>query len=210
MLATINKFNNAVLRSEYVKSLAEALSVKEEALLQELNKIKVVSPGGPFHKTAEPKKTININPTEKLLIKMMIEQEGIIDQIRQKLTPADFQDEVVCKIVSVMFDFAEQGKSIDTNALINHLGDEYVSQVICESAFMPDIPEQRIQEVVSDCMQRLKKERAKSKRQDLHEQIRVAQHLGDEEKLRLLMQEFHFLTKKTPSVPSPVKDHSMI
>ncbi len=198
MLVTINKFNNAVLRSEYVKSLAETLNVKEEALLQELNKIKAVLSGAFSHKAVELKKTININPTEKLLIKMMLEEADLIKHVRQKLLPADFQDEVTCKIVSVMFNLAEQGKTIDANALINHLGDEYVSQVICESAFMPDIPEQRKQEVVDDCMQRLKKEKAKLKRQDLHEQIRLAQHLGDEEKLRLLMQEFHLLTKKNP------------
>ncbi len=210
MLATINKFNNAVLRSEYVKSLAEALKVKEEALLQELNKIKPVLPAAHVHKAAGPKKTINMNPTEKLLIKMMMEEAGIVNQIRQELAPADFQDEVACKIVSVMFDLDAQGKTIDANSLINHLGDEYISQVICESAFMPDIAEQRVQEVVFDCVQRLKKEKAKLKREYLHEQIRLAQHSGDEEKLRLLMQEFHHLTKKIPPVSSPVADASMI
>ncbi len=198
MLVTINKFNNAVLRSEYVKKLAETLNVKEDALLQELNKMKPVLSGVSLKKTAEPKKAVNINPTEKLLIKLMLEEPELINRIKENLAPADFQDEITFKIVSTMFRLAEEGKIIDTRVLINHLGDESISRVICESAFMPDISQQQKEEVIDDCMRRLKNERAKVKRQHLHEQIKLAQHSGDEEKLQLLMREFHLLTRKSP------------
>ena len=40
MLSTIHKFKNAVLKSEYIKKLAQDLNLEEEPLLQELKKIK--------------------------------------------------------------------------------------------------------------------------------------------------------------------------
>ena len=42
----------------------------------------------------------------------------------------------------------------------------------------------------------LKLERMKLEQQKLHEEIKAAQHIGDEERLERLTQEFHCLLKK--------------
>lgn len=91
----------------------------------------------------------------------------------------------------------EQGKNIEPNKLISHLDDEGISQFICESAFLPQVSEQNKERVVDDCIQRLKKEKLKLKKQQLHEEIKSAQDLKDEERLHRLMREFHHLTKKS-------------
>jgi uncharacterized protein YpiB (UPF0302 family) len=95
-----------------------------------------------------------------------------------------------------MFDLVSQGKNIEPSSLVSYLGDEGISQLICESVFLPDVSSQNKDKVVSDCIQRIKKERTKLKRENLHEQIKSAQHLGDEEKLHQLIREFHQLIKK--------------
>jgi replicative DNA helicase len=142
------------------------------------------------------KQAIFINPTEKLLIRLMLEENSLITDIRQDLEPADFQDEIASRIVSVMFDLAGQGRNVEPRTLINHLGEEDVSRVVCESVFIDDLSSENRQKLVQDCIQRIKNDKLKIRRLDLHEQIKTAQHLGDEEKLQHLMQEFHNLIKK--------------
>jgi replicative DNA helicase len=141
-------------------------------------------------------KNLNINPTEKLLIKLMLEETELIESIKERLEPADFQDERVSKIVSIMFDLIEQGKSIEPRNLINHLPEIDISQIICESTFLPEVSSQDKEKVVDDCIQRLKNERLKLKKQRLHDQIKQAQHLGDEESLQRLAREFQYLINK--------------
>jgi DNA primase len=195
MLITVNKFNNAVLKSEYIKRLSEELDVKESDLLEELRKIKNDVPRPQINKTKE-KKEIKINPTEKLLIQLMLEEASLVEYIRQRFEPADFQDEITSKIVSTMFELSGQGKTIDLRAIMNCHENEDISQIICESAFMPEIPSQDKEKIADECIERLKHEKMKLKRQYLHDQIKLAQHTGDEEKVNSLMQEFHLLIKK--------------
>lgn len=195
MLSTINKFNNAVLKSEYVKRLSEELNVKEEALLQELGKIKPDRPYVDFNPPQGLKAT-NINLTEKLLVKLMLEEVDFINRVRETLEPADFQDERISRIVSIMFDLIEQGKVVEPHKLINHFGAEDISQVICESTFLPEVSGGDKERILDDCIRRLKSERLKFRRQQLHDQIKTAQALGEEEKLNRLVQQFHELIKK--------------
>jgi len=194
MLPTINRFKNAILKSSYLKRLSEELNVSEEALLLELKKIKAYPP---YFGTEEPSKklTLNINATEKLLIKLMLEEKELINQIRENLEPADFQDERVAKIVSVMFELINQGKSIEPPSLINYLEDNEAMEIICELAFI-EAPSEDKEKIVLDCIQRIKKERLRLKRQQLHEEIKHAQYLGDESRVKQLLEEFHHLTKK--------------
>jgi DNA primase len=197
MLETVNKFKNAVLKSEYIKKLAQELDIREEALLQEIKKIKDPrSYPDTIIKELPEKKTLGMNPTEKLLIKLMLEEKELIDTIKHQLEPADFRDERASRIVSIMFDLIEQGKTIEANLLTNYFNQEDITQIVCESVFLPEISEHDRESVVNDCIRRLKNEKLKLRRQNLHEQIKTAQTTGDEEKLNKLMQEFHHLIRK--------------
>lgn len=195
MLFTINKFKDAVLKSEYLKCLAEDLNLREDALLQELKKIKVDKPYFGIDQT-RPERVLNINPTERLLIKLMLEETELINRLKDKLTPADFQDERISRIISILFDLIEQGRQIEPRKLINYLEGEDLLQLVCESAFLPYDSQENKEKIVDDCIQRLKNEQLRLKKQNLHEQIKTAQGLGDEERLRRLIQEFHHLMKR--------------
>ena len=191
----IKKVKNAIVRSDYIKKLAEEAQVPEFEVRDEFNKIKETRPYSALDTIVEKKKT-DINPTEKLLVKLMLEESELIHRIHECLTPADFQDERTAKIVSGMFELLEQGKSIEANTLINHVSDDETLACICESAFMPELSTEHKEKVVEDCIQRLKNERAKLLRKHLHEEIKTAQYLGDEERLHRLTEEFHRLIKK--------------
>ena len=198
MLETIARFKNAILKSEYLKKLAQELNLREEALLEEIKKVKT-DKGYIEAKAHQPaRKAHNVNPTEKLLMSLMLEESDLISRIRESLGPQDFQDERISRIVAIMFSLVDQGKAVEPQILMNHLGDD-VLELVSESVFLTQnslSSEAHREKVVCDCIQRLKNEKIKSERQRLHEQIKAAQHVGDEALLSRLTEEFHCLIKK--------------
>jgi hypothetical protein len=127
---------------------------------------------------------------------LMLEENSLIARIKENFDPQDFKDERISRIVSVMFNLIDQGKEVKPQSLINHFGDD-VSYLICESDFLPeDMSLEHKERMVDDCLKRLKENKAKVKRARLHEEIKVAQHSGDEAKLNQLIEEFHSLIKK--------------
>ncbi|MDD4953420.1 MAG: DNA primase [Candidatus Omnitrophica bacterium] len=197
VLETIGKFKNLVLVSEYIKKLAQDLDLREEMLLAELKRTKKDKTAVDYERPAPGPSRMKINPAEKLLIKLMLEETSLIHKMRGELEPADFQDERTSKIVSIMFDLIDQGKAVEPSSLMNDFGQEDIYQVICESVFLPDeLSEQNKEKIVNDCVQRLKNDKLKLRRQRLHDQIATAQHSGDQEELRRLTEEFHNLIKQ--------------
>jgi len=195
MLETIAKFKNAVLKSEYLRKLAQELNIREEALLQDLHKVKTEGPNSVAHMTIH-RRVNSVNPTEKLLMSLMLEESSLINRIRDTLDVKDFQDERISRIVSIMFDLVDQGKAVEPQILMNHLGDD-ISELVCESVFLPPAASESHKErVVDNCIQRMKSDRMKLERERLHEQIKAAQALGDNETLKRLTEEFHCLIKK--------------
>ncbi|MFA5286917.1 MAG: DNA primase [Candidatus Omnitrophota bacterium] len=196
MFETINKFKNAILRAEYLKKLSFELNVNEEALLEESKK------GSKDKFRAAPQvnnkmKPLNISPTEKLLMSLMLEESSLINRIKDNFDPQDFKDERISRIVSVMFSLLEQGKEVKPQSLVNYLGDD-ISYLICGSEFLPeDMSLEHKERLVDDCLKRLKKDKAKVKREKLHEEIKVAQQSGEEGTLNRLIEEFHSLIKKS-------------
>ncbi len=195
MLETINKFKNAILKTEYLKKLAQELGIKEEALLEEAKKKKVDK----FHDAPQAnfkKSHLSVNPTEKLLMLLMLEENSLIERIREAIDPRDFKDERISRIVSVMFSLMAEGKEVRPQILMNHLGDD-ISYLVCEPDSLPEgLSLAHKESMAEDCLKKLKGEREKLKREKLHEEIKVAQAAGDEERLNRLIEEFHCLIKK--------------
>ena len=196
MLSTINKFDNAILRAEYTKRLSEEIKIPEHYILEELNKLKPSAAEKALEPSVIARNTPEINPAEKLLIKFMLEEKELIEKIMQELEPADFQDIRTAKVVSVMHDLFTRGKNIAPSVLMNYFSEDDASRLVCESMFMPELLEQEREKALNDCIQRIKVQRLKSRREFLHVQIKSAQTSGDEKRLNSLIQEFHNLIKK--------------
>lgn len=196
MLLTINKFDNAILRGEYIRQLSEEIKISEHYILEELNKLKSPVPIRQAAPEIIAKNKSEINPAEKLLIKFMLEEKELISRIMQELSPSDFQDSRTAKIVSLMHDLILQGKNIEPSVLMNYFSEDDANQLVCETMFMPELLDQEREKAITDCIARIKVERLKSRREHLHVQIKSAQSLGDESKLNRLIQEFHNLIKK--------------
>lgn len=198
MLFLIRKFNNAVMRSAYIKKLAEELRVDENSLWTELKKIKddVAMPGRPNLKQVPAQPLLNSCASERQLIKLMLEEQEVIDHLKEKISPADFQDRTLSQIASRIFELFCQGKKIDASCLINHFADPQMSKVICELAASegPKVVD-RIK-MLNDCVKRIKEDMRKLKQREICEQIKLAQIHKNEFRLRELLTEFKSLVKR--------------
>ncbi|MCK9594429.1 MAG: DNA primase [Candidatus Omnitrophica bacterium] len=198
MLPTINKFANAILRSEYLKKLSLELNVSEDALMKEAGK----ASGASGLRGAEQRPAAGIslqaaNPTEKLLVKFMLEETRIIAQLKEKIEPCDFQDTQISRIVSLMFDFVTAGRELKPNALINHLEDNNLSQLLRETSFyLPEVEYPDKDKVIEECVQRLKKNSLIKKKHRLQQEIKKAETERNENELNNLKEEFNRLIKK--------------
>lgn len=193
LLPTINKFKNDILKSEYIKKLSQELEVDEDALIKELNKF---SPEKKYDLASkQPQRPIEASPTEKLLVKLMLEESELVNRIKDRIMPEDFQDKRMSKIVSTMFELISHGEEVEINRVISSLDDTESSRIICESMFLPTIAADTKEKIVDECIHRLKHKKATLRKEHLHNQIKSAQAAGDAQLLQKLTQDFHCLIK---------------
>lgn len=196
MLSTIKKFTSAVLRSEYIKKLSEDLDLKEDALIQELGKIR--DPGGMARDTlpAALNPQSEINASEKLLIKLMLDDSSILMLVKQQLEPHDFQSRLAVNIVSALFTLADNGKAVEPHKLLSRFEDKLFLQAVCESVLAPQEASGEDKErIAQDCVLRIKAQKLSLKKQRLHQEIKLAQDSGNKEKLETLIKEFDCLIR---------------
>lgn len=194
MLPTISKFSNMVLKSAYLKKLAEALKVDESSLWSELKKVNPVRDYSATSPLRQP--LLAPSAAERLLVKLMLEETGFIAHLREKISPADFQDRSLAQIVSRMFELFCAGKKIDAKCLVNQCADPQAARTICE-LLASDYPQQADRaRILDDCLSRIKEDSRKLKQQELCEQMKSAQVRKDEPLLRELLAEFQYLSKR--------------
>ena len=196
MLPTIARIQNAVLKSGYIKRLADELSIEEEAVKQELKKVRLdyrsrVSADAPAKASSLPRK---IRESEKILVAILIDDNSYVNAVREKLSAEDFQDPVIRTIVEVLFKYAEASKTLTPGKLINHLEDAQAHRFIPELVDSIEAVMDR-QKTVDDCIISIKKDNLKEKQSWLQVQIALAQSKADEDKIRKLILECDNLRK---------------
>ena len=198
MLHTIRKFNNIVMRSAYIKKLAEKLSLDESALLAELKKVKTdtLSISRPNTIPLAMNPFLTSLPTERLLVRLLLEEQELIEALREKITPEDFRDKYLGKIVSKMFELFCNGKKADAKSLLNDFSDPHVSKIICELTACdgPSLADK--DKILHDCIRRMKEDMRKLKQQEICEKMKLAEVQNDEHRLKELLEEFQYLSRK--------------
>ncbi|MDO8747943.1 MAG: DNA primase [Candidatus Omnitrophota bacterium] len=198
MLSLISKFNNTVAKSAYIKKLAEELSLDENSLLLELKKTGNEHNRIP-HKEENPpppKTPVTTSAPERMIVRLILEEQELIEQIKEKLAPGDFQDKNISQIITKMFDLFCSGKKINTNSLINHFTGSHLSKIILEISTCEWPAVSGTQRIIDDCVRRIKESKRKLKQQELCRQLKLAQGPGDELKLNDLLIEFQSLSRE--------------
>lgn len=210
MLPTIAKIPNAVLKSGYIRNLADSLSVEEDAIRQELKKVKLdYYAARPAPDTGTGSKIdasgTKCKQSEKVLVGLLIDDNNYIKIVRESLALEDFRDPVIKNIIEVLFRCSEESKAITAGKLISHLDNSQAHKLIpelvdCVEAIMDK------EKTLADCILKIKQENLKEKLNRLQVEIVLAQNSADEEKITKLISECNILLRSIKTYECKTKE----
>lgn len=194
MLPTISRIENAVLRSNLVKKLAEKLSVDEDSIRQELKKVKPdytmrvysISP-------VEAKK--DSKSAQKMVLAILLEGESFVKKIRESLSPDEFKDSSVRDVIKAVLDLSKEDRSINAVKLMNYFeNNDAATTLISESVHLSETLDNK-ERVLCDCIARIKKDNVKDVLGRLQEAIKMAHDSKDDTLVTKLVTEYTELLK---------------
>src|SRR3989338_8781476 len=154
MIPTINKFENAIIRAEYLRQLSQALSVSQEALFIESqkfvtmmnNQLREIQPKRNIQPVAQPPRRVEWN-----ILKLILEDEQFVSRTKEEVELSDFQDESIRNIISEIYRLFEEGKEINPVSLVNSFSDERVLKIISSLSVEEEAVAQDRNKMHQDC-----------------------------------------------------------
>ena len=131
-----------------------------------------------------------------MILKLILEEKNLIDKFKDTLEMEDFQDERIKGIIALIFDLISQGKEISSNRLINLSKNETTAELIAGLSIPEELQDIDREKTFQDCVRRLKQDRLKLRCQQLSNQIKIAEGVGDRQKINDLINQYNLLIKK--------------
>jgi DNA primase len=195
MLPTIARLNNAVLRFNMVKRLAEKLGVDEESIREELKKVKIDYSERQYLASAAAPARKSSMSAEKMLVALMLEGGIFVDKIRERLAPEEFRDTSVQELVKAIFELKGKGKEITAARMISHMGNSGSAAVLISEAVSLSEALGDKDRALADCIAWLKQENVKDRLRRLQQAIKAAHESKDEAQVAKLVVEYNALVK---------------
>ncbi|MCD6583312.1 MAG: DNA primase [Candidatus Omnitrophica bacterium] len=185
MLRTINRIHREIEKYEYIKKLASLLSVREEVLLLELNRMKEPA----YQKSPlSVKKKMEKSPmpiTEKLLIQFILASKKAAKVIKRNLDVECFSHPLARKIISLLFDNFIGNESLSVNTLLGMIEDKEVTSFISQLLLEDKVS--LTKKLLKDCILKLRQRRIKILKEELRKKIKEAESKRDGEKVKELI-----------------------
>ena len=197
MLPTISKIGHAVERSEYVKKLAECLSIDEEAVSVELAKLRNDRKKG---RAFSVRDTQSLSPlvVERTLLQLILEDGELLERVKNEIELEDFSHSDYRAIVEVILGVG----SSELRKVMSRLQDEKLSRLVAQLLVKP-LPYPEKEEAVRDCLRKIKKQRVKRRRTEIQKQIGEKESEGDMQAVRALLIEYQKLIKGDSNGKTP-------
>ena len=208
MLSMIKRIKNDILKSEYIKLLAEKIEVKEEMLIKELKKIKINQFDYKTSSIVEEELSSQFPKTEKMLIKLILEDAKITKDLKDCIDPKDLQDIRLQKILKLAFSLSDSYQELKPNQIINYLDDEncinLISELTSDETLICNVDDRT--KIIHDCIKQIKNNCDKIKRQDIQAKIKEAQSKEDLVGVNRLLKEFDILIKKRSQINEEIRN----
>ena len=194
MVPTIAKINNAVFKADLIKKLSEKLSVNEDAIREELKKVK---PGAAERVSTvipvEAKK--DYWSAEIMILALLLAGNSFIKVISEELSPEEFKDTSIRDLVVAILELYKQNVPVNAAKVINHMGSgDRAANLVSEAVNMLE-PLADKEKAMADCIARIKKDNVKDRLADIQDALRMAHSQKDEEKVKSLVAEYNSLMK---------------
>lgn len=205
MLDTIKRIKDAILRATYIKKLSEALSLKEDLLIEKLKKISLQ--GKSFKPLNSPSSEIYLGKqariAEKMLISLIFEDASLIKKFKEQLHYNEFNDPAMRKVAEHLF---LAGDTLKPTDILNQIDDKELGSYIC-NLLVCDFGITDRKKSFEDCIRRIKKDNIQMRLDVLQQQISGMKH-PEKERLNSLLKEYHCLKKEQRSYEKTSKKES--
>ena len=206
VLPTIANMQDSMLRSEYVKRLAEQLRLDEAAVAAELAKIQPRSshdaprPGGRAARPSQASKGASIvRGSERLLTALVLDEPSRWRQVQGRLTLDDVTDPTLQAILRVVVELELAGGH-PTPAQVVSRTDELESGALIASLVELTQSIASPDEALEDCLRRIQAQAHGRQLAELRDRLRSAQATGQDEAVRRLLTEY----QRNLSMPAAV------
>ncbi|MFH1238764.1 MAG: DNA primase [bacterium] len=130
VLPTIARLKNAIEQREELKKISQRLSLDEESLLIELEKIKTRTPGEAGLENMVVQDSLGVEKAQRELLQLMLTEPGVIEKIKDEIGPADFSVLDLAVIAEEIFKLSPYAGEDLAAKIIDSLENEKLSQLI--------------------------------------------------------------------------------
>ncbi len=181
VLPTIAKIPSAMLRSEYVRQLAQRLRLDEAAVAEELLKAR---PRTSAVKSAAPRPQVaaalaEAEGPERLLTALVLDEPSRWAAVQEQLTVDEIRHPALRRILSAVSGRLAAGSAVSAAQLVSRLEEEGHGPLISALVELAQsVPVKT--DALDDCLRRIGQQAHKRQLAGLLEQLRVAQAAGEE------------------------------
>ncbi len=184
LLPEIKKIRNSIERSHFISKLADSLGIKEEALLDEMGKLKEEKKSDAYSREdLEEKK-------EKKTRRELLEEKVAALCAREKEFLSLLDEEIFSffkeDVQNILLYLKKEKESLSKKE------EDYLNYLL----LIPSIEEEKPKEEVKICIREIKKEYLREKLYRIKEEIKRAEDSGDEKKEEDLTKQFDEYSKK--------------
>ncbi len=193
MLTTIYKLKNAVVRSGYIRRLAQRLSVSEESLISEAKRLKPAIRHN-ANLGALSIRNDKMRPAEKVVAALLLEGEPYASSIKENLSITHFKHAVLRSIVESIYHFMDDAKEVSASALINYLDEPQIGNVIAELAAESEKSSNK-DKALKDCINWLRRAEVEDRLNVIQGRIKNVQGTSYPDEITVLITEFNELVR---------------
>ncbi len=193
ILPSIARIENAILRSAYLKELAESLAVREEDLLLELKRLK-----GVVREREIPlrREQATLPPAEAMLLRILLDDAKWISFTKERLTPERLSDGRSQKMLQTLYERFENGELRGLSRLATEFHEIAGKGFFSEFALSVELLEEEKEKALNDCIQKIRMESRNRLLASLEAKIKRAESVRDQTQLEALMAEFQAVRKQ--------------
>ena len=177
----------------HVKKLAAELGVSPQAIKKEVQRRKMANNGYEYKKSQRRdnnKEFSKISPVkgfykaERKILKLIIENEKIREKIKGQITPRFFTNNNTKKIADVLFEIINKKQNIEISHVFNYLDKEGCAEL---STILMEYVELKDEELINALVKKVKEVYFKESIDQVRDQIRKAEILGQREEINDLL-----------------------
>src|SRR3989338_3864547 len=189
ILPTIAKVQNAMLRSEYVRLLAERLRLDEEAVARELSHVRARG-SAPAEPHVVSRRVVPLGPApERLLTALVLDEPSRWQQVKDRLSLEDVTDPALRRMLESVAELVEARRPATPAHLVSRLSAEGQGAAVTELVTLAQSVSSK-EEALDDCLRRLRHSANTRRLTSLRERIQTAQDAGREREMRTLLMEY--------------------